>query len=339
MNKQRAKTFGIFLIKLAGTSLFLWLALSQIEDKKALGENFASALQSPLWVAGGLALALLALLAGALRWFLLLRVQAINVPFTYIFRLTLYAAFFNIASFGGAAGDAAKIVLLMRRVPEKKIQITMSVMADHVIGFISSSIIFLVFTWGFGTLDGVEEIGKNTFVAATWLQAAGLLAVVLTVVSCLPAALSFGSRFIPRLTENKWVRSITSVLDLYRTRWSFALYAVGVSFVLSSSFYLTFFAGLRALDQQVEATTILAVMPVVDVISSLPISISGLGVRERTLDFFLSQLTGIQTAAAVAASLIGFLFNLFWGLIGGLAIVTARHSVKLPELPEEVCHE
>lgn len=339
MNKQRAKTLGIFLVKLVGTTLFLWWALSQIEDKQALGKNFTWALQSPLWVAAGIGLALLALLTSALRWFLLLRVQAIHVPYSYVVRLALYAAFFNIASFGGAAGDAAKAVLLMRRVPDKKIQITMSVMADHVIGFISSSIIFLVFTWGFGTLDGVKEVGRNTFIAATWLQAAGLLGVILTVVSCLPGALAFGSRFIPRLTENKWVRRITSVLDLYRTRWGFAVYALGVSFVLSASFYLTFFAGLRALDQQVEATTILAVMPVVDVISSLPISISGLGVRERTFDFFLSQLTGIPTASAVAASLIGFLFNLFWGLVGGLAIITARHSVKFPEPPKEVCHD
>ncbi|MGC4016376.1 MAG: hypothetical protein QM755_17920 [Luteolibacter sp.] len=44
------------------------------------------------------------------------------------------------------------------------------------------------------------------------------------------------------------------------------------------------------------------------------------------MDFFLHELTGIPTAAAVAASLIGFLFNLFWGLVGGLAILTARRS-------------
>jgi hypothetical protein len=75
-------------------------------------------------------------------------------------------------------------------------------------------------------------------------------------------------------------------------------------------------------------------MPVVDVVSSLPISISGLGVRERTFDFLISQLTGIPPAAAVAAALIGFLFNLFWGIVGGLAIITARHHRKAESVNE-----
>ena len=70
----------------------------------------------------------------------------------------------------------------------------------------------------------------------------------------------------------------------------------------------------------------MAVMPVVDVIAALPISISGLGVRERTFEFMLGQLTGIAPSAAVSASLIGFLFNIFWGLVGGLAIITARQQ-------------
>lgn len=327
MNKRHAKTIGIFLLKLAGTILFLWWALARIENHHSLVENFNHALGSPLWVTTGLGLAFLTLLASALRWFLLLRAQSINEPFWYIFRLTLYGAFFNIASFGAAAGDAAKIVLLMRRVPNKKVGVTMSVMVDHVVGFVSGSIIFLVFTWGFGTMDHAQSVAaRSTFVAATWFQAGGLIGVFLSVFSCSPGMLRWGRRYLPHITDNKWVDKITTALDLYRTRWIYAVYALVASFVLAASFYLTFFAALRSLNQQVEATTVLAVMPVVDVISGLPISISGLGVRERTFDFLLSQLTGVPTAAAVAASLIGFLFNLFWGLVGGLAIITARSS-------------
>ncbi len=142
MNRKHAKGIGVFLLKLAGTILFLWWALSMIEDKTALGENFSHALRSPYWVAAGIFMAFLSLLANAFRWFFLLKAQDIRLPFSYIFRLTLYGAFFNIASLGGAAGDAAKIVLMMRRVPDKKVGITVSVMVDHVIGFVSSGIIF-----------------------------------------------------------------------------------------------------------------------------------------------------------------------------------------------------
>ena len=270
-------------------------------------------------------MALFSLLANAFRWQFLLRAQEINQPFGYIFRLTLYGAFFNIVSLGGAAGDAAKIVLLIRREPEKKVGVAMSVMVDHVIGFIGGSIIFLVFTWGLGAIDLAKgDAARSTFIAATWFQIAGILGVVFSIISCTPRMLSFGRRNLPRITNNRWVDKITTALDLYRTRWTYCIWSLAASFLLAGSYYLTFFAGLRALGQEVGVRTIMAVMPVVDVIAALPISISGLGVRERTFEFMLSQLTGIPASAAISASLIGFLFTIFWGLVGGLAIITAR---------------
>ena len=327
MTKGHAKSIGLFVLKLAGTVLFLWWAFSRIEDKNTLVENFYRALRSPFWVCFGLSMALLSLMANAFRWQFLLRAQEIHQPFGYIFKLTLYGAFFNIISLGGAAGDAAKIVLLIRREPEKKVGVAMSVMVDHAIGFVSGSIIFLLFTWGFGTINLAKDASAHaTFVAATWFQLGGLVGIVLSVISCAPRMLAFGRRRLPRITNNRWVDKITTVLDLYRTRWTFCIWSLLASFVLAGSYYLTFYAGLRALGREVAASTIMAVMPVVDVIAALPISISGLGVRERTFEFMLSQLTGIPASAAVSASLIGFLFNIFWGVVGGLAIITARSN-------------
>lgn len=325
MTRERAKALGLFLAKLAGTVAFLWWAFSQIEDQKSLPDHFNRAIRSPGWLAFGLGMALLSLFANALRWNLLLRAQGIIQPFTYIFRLTLYGAFFNIVSLGAAAGDAAKILLLIRREPGKKVGVAMSVMVDHVIGFISGSIIFLVFAWGFGTVEKAEGVAaRGTFIAATWFQAGGLIGMTLSVFSCTPRMLSFGRRHFPKVTNNRWVESITAVLEVYCIRWRLALFSLLASFLLAGSYFMTFFAGLRTLGQDVSAATVMAVMPVVDVLAALPISVSGLGVREKTFGFMLGQLTGISTSAAISASLIGFLFNLFWALIGGLAILAAR---------------
>ncbi len=325
MKKAQARAAGLFLLKLAGTVLFLWWAFSRIEDKSTLAENFQRAIRSPFWMCFGLSMALFSLLANAFRWHFLLRAQEIRQPFGYIFRLTLYGAFFNIVSLGGAAGDAAKIVLLIRREPEKKVGVAMSVMVDHVIGFISGSLFFLFFTWGFGAIDlATGEAARNTFIAATWFQMGGLVIVALSIISCAPRMLSFGRRRLPLITNNRWVDRITTALDLYRTRWIHCVWSLIASFFLAGSYYLTFHAGLRALGSDVAASTVMAVMPVVDVIAALPISISGLGVRERTFEFMLGQLTGIPASVAISASLIGFLFSIFWGLVGGLAIITAR---------------
>lgn len=332
MKRSHAKALGLFALKLAGTAIFLWWALSRVDDKQSLAENFQLALRSPWWVAAGIGFAFLSILASAFRWFFLLRAQDIHEPFSYIFRLTMYGGFFNIASLGGAAGDAAKIVLLCRRVPEKKVGIAMSVMVDHIVGFVSSGVIFLVATWGFGVMDRLGDgAGRATFITATWFQAGGIIGMLLSLFSCTPTMLAVGRRLIPTITNNRWVAAITTVLDLYRTGWKHVFWSLLASFVLSMSFYLTFYTGLRSLDQPVGAATIMAVMPIVDVITALPISISGLGVRERTFDFLLGKLTGIPTDTAVTASLIGFLFTLFWSLVGGLMIVLARTPAKPPK--------
>jgi glycosyltransferase 2 family protein len=331
-NHCHGRTLALFTLKLAGTIGFLWWALSGIEENASLTQNFKTALRSPLWVACGLGMAFLSLLANAVRWQFLLYAQSIRQPFSTILRLTFYGAFFNIASFGSAAGDAVKIFLLMRREPEKKLGVTISVMVDHVIGIVASCIIFLIFTWGFGAVDRAPvPAARTAFVAATWFQVGALVLVLGSILSCAPRMLAIGRRIVPRLINNRWVDSITTALDLHRRRWRFAIYALLASFVLSGSYYLTFHAGLRALGSDVPASSVLAVMPVVDVIAALPISVSGLGVRERAFDYLLNLLTGIETSQAVAASLIGFVFHLFWSLVGGLLMLTARS--RKPALP------
>jgi uncharacterized membrane protein YbhN (UPF0104 family) len=323
---------GLFAIKLAGTIGFLWWVLSGLEENESLGRSFQTALRSPLWVAYGLSMALISLIANAVRWQCLLWAQSIHQPFSYILRLTFYGAFFNLASFGSAAGDAVKIFLLMRREPEKKLGVTISVMVDHVIGIVATCFIFLVFTWGFGTLDNATgPEARTAFIAATWFQVGGLTLTLLSVLSCAPPMLAIGRRIVPRLINNRWVASIATALDLHRRRWRFAFYALLASFAFSATYYLTFHAGLRSLGSDIPATTVMAVMPIVDVIAALPISVSGLGVREQAFDFLLHLLTGIETSQAVAASLIGFLFQLFWGLVGGLVFLTARS--RKPILP------
>lgn len=59
-------------------------------------------------------------------------------------------------------------------------------------------------------------------------------------------------------------------------------------------------------------------MPIVDVITTLPISISGLGLRESLFESFLEQLAGVPSEVGVLISLLGFGFSVFWNLLGGV---------------------
>ena len=65
--KSHLKFTALLLLKLLGTSIFLYWAFSQIEDKQSLVDNFKLALKSPFWVSMGLAFGGVTIFAGTLR--------------------------------------------------------------------------------------------------------------------------------------------------------------------------------------------------------------------------------------------------------------------------------
>ncbi|MBL9131343.1 MAG: flippase-like domain-containing protein, partial [Verrucomicrobiaceae bacterium] len=107
-----------------------------------------------------------------------------------------------------------------------------------------------------------------------------------------------------------------------------ALAAVFVSFGCYASIFLTFYCALRAVGGHAPLLDVMTAMPVVDAMSSLPISISGLGVRERTFEALLSGFAGVPEAACVSAAFVGWLFSVAWGLVGGLIFLQGGREAK-----------
>lgn len=326
-NTLQLKAVGIFLLKLLCTCAFLYWALSQIEDRNALKMHFFQALQSPVWLISGLFFAGVSILAGAFRYYLLLRAQSIPVSFAHIVKLSFISALFNIASLGVAAGDAVKMIGVMRRHPHKKIPITMALIMDHLVGFVSGGIIFLVFAWGGGIIDQVSQgVVRQALIYGTIFQLISLALIALMFFTSSENRHRWIRSKFPRLTTNRHIESMASAVDTFQNQKKVAALALATSMLLSLSFFMSFYVALRTVDDHAPLGPVLTVMPVVDVASALPISISGLGVREKTFEFFLSELTDISPGAAVSASLIGFLFHVFWGLIGGVLLLFEKNQ-------------
>jgi hypothetical protein len=110
--------------------------------------------------------------------------------------------------------------------------------------------------------------------------------------------------------------------------------ACGHCFVFSSYF----FASL-AFQSQLSILDVFSVLPIVLTIASLPISLSGLGVREGLLQTTLSTLYGTSGAVAVLISLTGFLLMMFWGLIGGIVYLFYRPSHRVDTGIKEMSRE
>ncbi|NJM36571.1 MAG: hypothetical protein HC845_01120 [Akkermansiaceae bacterium] len=99
------------------------------------------------WCVAGAALAGVSMVFLALRCWFFLRGQSIAVGLGRMLELTMIDSLFSLVSFSGLGGDAARIILLIRDHPGKKLAIAMAVMADHLAGLVSLSLIFLSSLW------------------------------------------------------------------------------------------------------------------------------------------------------------------------------------------------
>ena len=65
-------------------------------------------------------------------------------------------------------------------------------------------------------------------------------------------------------------------------------------------------------------------MPIVTFVTSLPVSISGLGLREEMFKNLLGDLSHVTGDVAVLVSLTGFLIYVVWSIIGAGAYLWTR---------------
>jgi uncharacterized membrane protein YbhN (UPF0104 family) len=72
-----------------------------------------------------------------------------------------------------------------------------------------------------------------------------------------------------------------------------------------------------------------AVMPIVNTITSLPISFGGIGVREGLFHVFLSNLAGVSEGIAVAISSTGYLLTLALGCSAVCSICFTARRITL----------
>lgn len=324
------KKWLLFLIKGALTIACLWWALSGID----LG---SSVFVRPGdlgwgWIAAGLGFAGATVLLTAARWWLLLRAQDVKTGFWRTVELTFIGNLFNLAAVGGLGGDAARVFLLIREHPDRKLAVTLTVMMDHLVGMVSMALLFFAVTAGrFDALEDQSALGKGVIRFAWMFFAGGLGLIALMFVLSYPPV----HRRIHRPgREWKWElpRRLPELYDIFRKRWGHALASLALSVAMLPVYFASFWCGARAVGSDVGFAPVFSAMPVVDAISAMPVSIAGIGVREKTFELLMNDLTGMADDIAVSASLIGFFCSLVWALLGALLFLKPRDRVRIKEL-------
>ena len=296
----------------------------------ALRAAAAPARAHPGWIGIALALTFAALLAGAVRWQVLLRALGLPAPFPRIFRGYFIGQFFNAFLFGACGGDLVRAVVAAHDHPERRPEAVTSVLLDRLIGLA----ITLVFGGAmvlarFGQLAGHAEARPALLLMAALLAAATALTGLLFARHLFDRS-AWLKRWQHRGRIGPLVRRAYDAAYLFRNHARRLLWPAVLSLANLLLLAAATAALARALDLRLPFRDLLVAFPVITVLAAVPLTPGSLGVREG-LTIQLLRPFGVTAGSALLLSLLGYLAGAFWSLAGGLLLLRGNPRPAPPE--------
>ncbi len=280
------------------TLILLALALQLVDLDKLWTTLRSTSLQIIFITISGY---LIGQLLSSYKWWTIARAGGIEASFLKAIRAYFIGMFANFFGLGLVGGDLARGILLARG-HDKKTPAVASVVADRAQGLAVLALIGIISALVFG---------KDVI-------AAELLWLLAGVGICIICGWIIGPATLLRLTP-KTFKHRDKIEQIARV-FPRDLKTVSLITLLSICFHLIqiflHYLIIVGLGVVVPFSYLLMVIPVINILSSLPISWNGLGVRENSYIFFLAPLY-LSSEQAVAVGAIWLLGVLSSSLLGG----------------------
>jgi len=283
------------------------------------------------WILLGMITFTLSNLLGAIQWYFLLKARGIHLPLVRVIASYYVGLFFNNFLIGYIGGDAIRIYDIKKASGDSANAIS-TVFFDRLIGFamLTSLAMLSLLVW------------RNIFHSST------LILVIVSIFLCwvLSFVLIFNAkvarkigwifRFIFPARINDKIRniytSINSFKDAKKTLMSVILISL---FVQSLRIVVHYFSALSvSLNPHIKYFIIF--VPIVALMSSLPISIGGIGIRESSAVVLFSQIKTFQLESVVAFEFLAYLIGLIATIPGGLFFILRKEKISLKDKAEEL---
>jgi glycosyltransferase 2 family protein len=297
-----------------GLSVVLIAAVLWQADLHKIGSALRES--SPGWFCAAIAINVVATFVMVVRWHLLLVARGRREPgIWWLFETYLIALLLGQVLPTAVGGDAVRAVDLARRTGARAEAVS-SVVVDRVVGLAALGALAAG-----GALAGGSGIGRGTAIAL------GLLVVAATAVA---AVALFAERLQPllrrlaplaaRVRAETALRSLYRALHAYRAHpatlaWVFALGAVAQALRAVSIGFLATGMGL-----DLSYATLLVLCPVLFLVTVVPASLNGIGLREATFVVVLGG-AGVSREDAFALGLAYFAVGVIVGALGGVALL------------------
>jgi len=293
----------------AGSSVLLLAILLHETDLSDLLDAVSRA--RPGWVIAALLGYIASQVVSSIRWTMLARPLGFSEPFGYFFASYFTGMYMNLFAPSTVAGDIGRALYLARAQKRKALAFT-TVIADRGLGFI-------VLSW-IAALAILTQPGYR------------LPALLYYSAWIVPPATLFGWLYLPKLVVrvfapgDRWRKLVEDDLVPYWRDFGLLSQTSVVACVfhlmqVATQILLAWALGIRA-----PLSFFFIFVPVVNILGMLPISFSGVGIREGGYLFFLAKI-GVSRPAAVALGLLSSGVVLATGIAGGLVFLLWRAPV------------
>ena len=275
----------------------------------------------------------LTIVLGVWRWRLVLRVQGLELSLGRSLEISFIAHFFNSFLLGSTGGDLMKAYYAARETHHKKTEAVVTVFVDRLIGLwamlLFASILVLP-NWSL-LVSHPRFRSMAGLILAMTIACSGVVGVAFW--GGVSRAWSGARHWLRRLPKGEWLeRSLDSCRRFGQERF-FIGRTLGISMLLNTVCVLQLLVLSWGLHLKAPALALFAIVPMIICISALPITPSGLGVRENLFVLMLAAPAfGAPETAALSLSLLAYAGSLFWSLVGGVVYLTLRERHHLAEV-------
>ena len=292
------------VIKVGVSAALLYFVLRKV-DLASVGNRFYDI--SFIWLATALAVLIVQMLLNTYRWRVIAELCGILITFGRTFRFIMIGTFFNQTLPSSVGGDAVRIWLLVRD-GASWASSTYSVLIDRMVGVFALAV-FVVGSLAWAFVMITNPAGRLTLLIVGFGTIAGIIAFTLL-------------RYVRHSTLTRWsvIRHLVQLSTLAGdTLLSLKTGPIVTILSLCIQFLTVLSAWClgKAAHAPLELLQALVLIPPVMLISTLPVSIAGWGVRETALVLAFAYAGLSQTDGLIVSLLLGAIMVAI-GIAGGV---------------------
>ncbi|UCD06331.1 MAG: flippase-like domain-containing protein [candidate division WOR-3 bacterium] len=260
---------------------------------------------------------LIFVIVSAWRWQVLLDFKRFNIPFMRTLAIYFISLFFNNFLPTTVGGDMMRVIYTMK---DRRTDSLATVIVDRILGFVGLFIFALIAVFYLLIVRNETEFLPFMIVGLT-------LVLLVTYVFFSEKAYNVFSPLISRLKLLRLGERLNRLHEAgteFGGAWGTIAICIVLSVVIQATLAIAPFLVLLGMGHtEVGIIPFFIYVPIINVISMIPVSLNGLGIRENSYVLLFSRV-GLEGEVALAMSLLSFFIIFVYSLIGGVLFVFYR---------------